>query len=92
MKKLFVVTAIFMSMIACKKSGHVYKASFIDKDKLYGGGDLSGSITTNFFFRDEKDSIAALEFYKQTDAYKDNIAKCDSFCIEYFCTSAEWGR
>ena len=92
MKKLAVIAFVILSMTACKKDGHVYKASFIDKDKLYGGQDLSGSITTNFFIMDTKDSIAALEFYKQTEGYKMQITRCDSFCIEYWGTAAEWQR
>lgn len=91
MKKVLLVLAV-MSVVACKKPGHVYKANFMDKDRFYGGGDMSGSITTNFFFTDIKDSTAAANWYINTDAYRDNIARCDSFWVEYWGTADEWGK
>lgn len=92
MKKLSVVVIALLSMASCTKDGHMYKACFINKSKLYGGGDVSGSITTNFFIRDDKDSLAAVEWYKKTDAYKIEITRCDSFCIVYWGTAEEWNR
>lgn len=92
MKKTLIFAIAVMSMVACKKPGYVYKANFMDKAKFYGGGDLSGSITTNFFFMDMKDSTAAANWYIQTDAYKSNIAKCDSFWVEFECNGDDWGK
>ena len=89
MKKTLIFAITIMSMVACKKPGYVYKANFMDKAKFYGG-DKSGSITTNFFFMDMKDSTAAANWYVQTDAYKDNITKCDSFWVEF--DGEDWGK
>lgn len=90
MKKAFILVAACLSMIACKKEGYVYKANFMDKTKFYGGGDLSGSITTTFFTVNVKDSISAVNFYIKTEAYSKEIAKCDSFWVDYICTANEW--
>jgi hypothetical protein len=92
MKKTLIIAIAVMSMAACKKSGYYYKANFMDKTKFYSGQDISGSIITNFFIVDIKDSTAAANWYVQTDAYKDNIARCDSFWVEFDCDANDWGK
>lgn len=91
MKKSLIFIISCFTIMSCKKQGHVYEAKFMDKDKYYSL-DKSGSITTNFFFTDDKDSLAAIEWYIKTEAYKDNINRCDSFWIEYWGTADEWGK
>lgn len=90
MKKLTIIAFAVLSMAACKKDGHMYKACYTTPNEWLNGHHTTKLVTTNFFQYDTKDSIGALNWYKQTDGYKIIEARCDSFWVEYACTVNEW--
>jgi len=92
MKKTLIIAITSLSIMSCQKEGYVYKANFMNKSKYYSGQDVSGSITTNFFNVDMNDSMYAANWYVKTDAYRDEIAKCDSFWVEYVCDVKDWNK
>lgn len=83
MKKTLIIAIAALSMIACKKSGVVYKFNYTTpNDHFY--------VATNYFFRDYRDDKEAVQWYKETDAWKDISTKCDTFWVEYWGTYDEW--
>lgn len=83
MKKTLIFAITVLSMVACKKEGHMYKCSYkTPGDHFY--------TATNYFFREEKDSVAAVNWYRQTEAYASIITQCDTMWIEYWGTYEEW--
>jgi len=70
----------------------MYKACYTTPNGWLNQNQTTKSITTSFFYRETKDSVAAANWFKQTEAYVDIEAKCDSFWVEYWGTADEWKR
>jgi len=92
MKNLIILISSVVVLSSCQKDGHMYKACYTTPNGWLNQNQTTKSITTSFFYRETKDSVAAANWFKQTEAYEDIEAKCDSFWVEYWGTADEWKR
>jgi len=92
MKKITIIAATLISMIACTKDGYMYKAYHAQHvpPNHYQGVDTL--YATDFFYMEDKDDGAAWAWYQKTDAYKDLAPRSDSTWVEYHCTYEEWKK
>ena len=91
MKKITIVAATLISMIACtEKDGHMYKAYHSFRPTSNNHQELDTLYATDFFYMETNDDGAAWAWYKQTKAYETWAPISDSTWIEYHCTYEEW--
>lgn len=91
MKKAILGIMVVAAMASCKKEGYVYKCSYTTPNGWVNSNNTIKSVATNFFIRDIKDSVGAVNWYKQTDAYRHAIEMgADSLWITYWGTAEEW--
>jgi hypothetical protein len=84
MKKTLIIVTVITLMSACKRDEVVYEANYVkyrEHDTLVGGGNF------NMPYRDDK---AAYEWFIQTEVYKFDRPRYDSFYVKYWGTYDEW--
>ena len=92
MKNLIFIISVVVVMSSCQKEGHMYKCCYTTPNSWMDQNHTSKYVTTNFFFREDKDSIGAVNWYKQTEAYAEISTRCDSMWIEYWGTYEDWTK
>ena len=90
MKKTLIFAVTILSMVACKKNGHMYKAIHAQHVSPEHYQGLDTTYATDFFYRDYRDDKEAWAWYQNTDAYKTEAPKSDSTWVEYWGTYEEW--